>query len=189
LKRLRFLLRAIPNDADKARFFTSLKSIGGSLGASLKHPRWTSYGALEVDAFTPSVPDFELLVAAIEPIADIEFTKNLDEPPTFKPKDELLEEAVSYFNSERFWECHETLESVWRPAVGDEKKLVQGIILVCAALVHEQRGERDVGLGIYRRALPQIVWQEKTYHGIDVPRLRKNVESSVEKGELSPFKI
>src|SRR5260370_12033685 len=83
LKRLRFLLRAVPNDADRQRFFNSLKSIGGSLGASLKHPRWTSYGALEVDAFTPSTQDFELLVAAIEPIADIEFTKNLDEPPAF----------------------------------------------------------------------------------------------------------
>jgi hypothetical protein len=189
LKRVRFLLRAVPNDADRQRFFNSLKSIGGSLGASLKHPRWTSYGALEVDAFTPSTQDFELLVAAIEPIADIEFTKNLDEPPAFKPKGKVLEEAVSYFNSERFWECHETLESVWRPAVGDEKKLVQGIILVCAALVHEQRGERDVGLGIYKRALPQIVWQEKTYHRIDVPRLRKNVERSLAKGELSPFKI
>jgi len=189
LKRVRFLVRAIPNDADRQRFFNSLKSIGGSLGASVKHPRWTSYGALEVDAFTPSVQDFELFVAAMEPLAKVEFTKNLDEPPAFKPKEKILEEAVGYFNSERFWECHETLESVWRPAVGEEKKLVQGIILVCAALVHEQRGERDVGLGIYRRALPQIAWREKTYHGIDVPRLRKNVERSLAKGIPSPFKI
>jgi len=189
LKRVRFLVRAIPNDADRQRFFNSLKSIGGSLGASVKHPRWTSYGALEVDAFTRSVQDFELFVAAVEPLSKVEFTKNLDEPPAFKPKEKILEEAVGYFNSERFWECHETLESVWRPAAGEEKKLVQGIILVCAALVHEQRGERDVGLGIYRRALPQIAWREKTYHGIDVPRLRKNVERSLAKGELSPFKI
>ena len=96
---------------------------------------------------------------------------------------------MGYFNHERFWECHETLESVWRPAVGEEKKLVQGIILVCAALVHEQRGERDVALGIYRRALPQIAWRESKYFGIDVPRLRRNVERSVGRGELSPFKI
>ena len=85
MKRVRFLFRAIPNDADRQRFFTSLKSMGGSLGASLKHPRWTSYGALEVDAFTPSVQDFDLFVAAIEPLAKVEFTKNLDEPPAFKP--------------------------------------------------------------------------------------------------------
>ena len=189
MKRVRFLFRVIPSDADKKRFFDSLKSIGGSLGANLKHPRWTSYGALEADAFTPSVEDFELFVAAMEPLAKVEFTKNLDEPPPFRPKESILEEAVGYFNSERFWECHEVLESVWRSAVGDEKKLVQGVILVCAALVHGQRGERDVGLGIYKRALPQIAWKEKTYYGIDVPRLRKNVERSLAKGELSPFKV
>src|SRR5437660_12488970 len=84
LKRVRFLLRAVPNDADRQRFFNSLKSVGGSLGASLKHPRWTSYGALEVDAFAPSVQDLDLFVSAIEPLAKGEFTKTLDEPPRFK---------------------------------------------------------------------------------------------------------
>jgi uncharacterized protein len=189
LKRVRFLIRVIPNGADRQRFFNSLKSMGGSLGATIKHPRWTSHGALEVDAFTPSVQDFDLFLAAMEPLAKVEFTKNLDDPPAFKPKDKILDEAVGYFNAERFWECHETLESVWRPAKGEEKKLVQGIILVCAALVHEQRGERDVALGIYRRALPQIAWPGKTYYGIDVPRLRKNVGRSLAKEEMSPFKI
>jgi hypothetical protein len=189
LKRVRFLLRALPNDPERQRFLSSMKSVGRSLGVTLKHPRWTSYGALEVDAFTPSVQDFQLFVAAIEPLLKVEFTKNLDEPPAFKPKEKVLEEAVGYFNAERFWECHETLESVWRPAVGEERRLVQGIILVCAALVHEQRDERDVALGIYRRAMPQISWPEKTYHGIDVGRLRKNVERSLAKGYLPPFKI
>jgi hypothetical protein len=185
----RFLLRVLPNEPDRQVFFASLKSIGGSLGASVKHPRWTSYGAVEVDVFTPSIQDFELFVAAAEPLAKVEFTKNLDEAPPFKPKEGVLEEAIGYFNSERYWECHETLESVWRPAKGEEKNLMQALILVCAALVHEQRGERDVALGIYRRALPHIAWGERAYHGIDIPRLRLNLERSLEKGELAPFKI
>ena len=185
----RFLLRVIPNEPARQAFLTSLRSIGGSLGASVKHPRWTSHGALEVDVFTPSVQDFETFLAAIEPLSKVESTKNLDEPPVFKPKEEILEEARLYFNSERYWECHELLESVWRPAKGDEKKLVQAVILVCAALVHEQRGERDVALGIYRRALPQIAWEEKKYHGIEISRLRRNVQLSLDKRELLPFKV
>jgi len=189
LAKSRFLLRIVPREPDRESFLGSLKAIGGSVGASVKHPRWTSYGALEVDVFTPSVQDFDLFVAAVEPLSKVEFTKNLDEAPPFKPKEEVLREAVGYFDSERYWECHETLESVWRPAKGEEKSLVQGIILVCAALVHEQRGERDVALGIYRRALPQIAWPERRYHGIDIPGLRKNVERSLAKGELPPFKI
>ena len=179
----------LPNEPDRGSFLASVKTIGHSLGASVKHPRWTSYGALEVDVFVPSAEDFQLLLAALEPLAKAEFTKNLDEAPPFKEKEEVLEEARGYFNTERYWECHETLESVWRPAKGEEKSLVQAVILVCAALVHEQRGERDVALGIYKRALPQIKWQERAYHGIDVPRLRRNVERSLEKGELPPFKI
>ncbi len=189
MKNLRFLLGVLPNESDRSGFLASLKAIGHSLGAGVKHPRWTSYGGLEVDVFTPALQDFQLFVAALEPLAKIEFTKNLDEAPPFKPKEEVLDEAKGYFNSERYWECHETLESVWRPAKGEEKSLVQAIILVCAALVHEQRGERDVALGIYRRALPQIVWSERSYQGVDVPRLRRNVARSLERGELPPFKI
>jgi uncharacterized protein len=185
----RWLIRLLPDEGERPAFLASVKAIGGSLGATVKHPRLTSYGALEVDVFTPSVQDFELFVAALEPLARVEFTKNLDEAPPFKPKEDVLAEAVRYFNSERYWECHETIESVWRPAKGEEKRLLQGIILVCAALVHEQRGERDVALGIYRRALPNLSWDEKAYHGIEVTRLRKKVEASLANGEVRPFVI
>ena len=186
---LRFLLRVLPKEPDRRAFLESVRGIAKTLGARVTHHRWTSYGALEVDVFTPSVQDLELFVAALEPLSKVEFTKNLDEAAPFKPKEAVLEEARGYFNSERYWECHETLESVWRPAKGEEKSLVQAMILVCAALVHEQRGERHVALGMYRRALPQIAWPEGRYNGIDIPRLRLNVERSLEKGELPPFKI
>jgi hypothetical protein len=192
MSRSRFLLRVIPDTLkeDRQRFFASLKGIASNLGASVKHPRWTSYGALEVDVFTPSVADFELFLSALEPISRVEFSRNLDEAPRFQAKAEVVADAVRYFDSERYWECHETLESVWRSATGQEKALVQGVILVCAAFVHEQRGERDVALAICRRALPQLKWEEGRYYcGIDVPRLCENVERSLEVGELSPFKI
>ena len=186
---MRFLVRLLPRESDRQAFLLSVKDIAKALGARVAHPRWTSYGALEIDVFAPSVEDLQLLVAALEPLARAEFTKNLDEAPAFKTKEETLEEARGYFNSERYWECHEVLESVWRPAKGEEKGLVQAIILVCAALVHNQRGERGVALGIYRRALPQIAWREREYHAIDVPRLRREVERSLDRGELPPFRI
>jgi len=179
----------IPKEPDRSIFLSEAKSIARSIGASIKHPRWTSRGALEVDVFAPSPEDFQLFMAVVEPLAATEFARSLDEVPPFKPKDDVLKEAIGYFDSERFWECHETLEPLWRSAKGEERSLLQAIILVCAALVHEQRGERDVALGIYRRALPQLAWGEKTYHGIDVPRVRKNVEVSLAKGELPPFAI
>ncbi len=189
MRRSRFLLRAVPGEARRKGFLGSLEAIGATFGASVKHPRWTSYGALEVDVFAPSAQDFETFVAAVEPLSKVEFTRSLDEPPRFQAKEEIFAEAVRYFNSERYWECHEALESVWRPAKGMEKLLVQAIILVCAAQVHQQRGESDVALSIYRRALPQLTWEEESYYGINVPRLRKQVEDGLTRGVVSPIRV
>lgn len=186
---MRFLLRAVSRHQGKDSFLASTKGIAKAVGARVAHPRWTSYGALEVDVFVPSDSDFRLLTAALEPLAEVEFGRNLDDPPPYRSKEATLAEAVRYFDAERFWECHEALEPVWREAKGEERRLVQALILVCAALVHEQRGERDVALGIYRRALPQIAWGDRTYVGIDVASLRRNVERSLASGDVAPFRI
>lgn len=186
---LRFLLRAVPDEPGREAFLSSVKALAKDIGARVTHPRWTSYGALEVDVFAPSSQDFSLFTSILEPLARVEFTRNLDDPPRFQTKERLIEEAVAYFNAERYWEAHETLEGVWRPAKGNEKLLLQAIILVCAAQVHEQRGEPDVALGIYRRALPQLSWDERSYHGIDVHRLRKHVEDALAEGAISPARI
>ena len=189
MKHARFLLRVVPRDGDREEFLSSLKSIGTNLNVSVKHPRWTSYGGLEVDVFAPSHEDFGVFVGAIEPLSKVEFTRDLGAVAPFKPKEEVMDEAVRYFDAERYWECHETLEPIWRSSKGEERSLVQAIILVCAALVHEQRGEAGVALGIYRRALPKLAWDSQTYHGIDVSKLRKSVERSLESGQVRPFKI
>ena len=113
------------------------------------NPKWTSYGALEIDIFSPSRQDFEVVMAAIAPfIESVEFAKDLQEAPPFLPKEQAIDEAVVLFNAERFWEAHEVLESLWRVAEGTEKKLLQGLILVSAAFVHHQKDESKVALGV-----------------------------------------
>jgi len=47
--------------------------------------------------------------------------------------------GIDLFNEERYWESHEALESVWLNASGREKELLQGLILIAAALVHMQK--------------------------------------------------
>ena len=36
-------------------------------------------------------------------------------------KDQLVKDGISYFNNERFWECHEALEGAWKQSNGEEK--------------------------------------------------------------------
>jgi hypothetical protein len=93
------------------------------------------------------------------------------------------------FNAERFWEAHEVLESIWRVAEGNEKSLLQGLILVCAAFVHHQKGNDEVALGVCRRSLPQLSWDESEYHGIQIGPLRKSVTQMVASERVSLFRL
>jgi uncharacterized protein len=187
---MRFLVRLIPRAADRAAVLSTIRSIATNLGGSAVNPKWTSYGALEIDIFASSRQDFEVVIAAIAPLVQkVEYAKDLQEAPPFLPKERAIDEAVALFNAERFWEAHEVLESLWRVAEGTEKKLLQGLILVCAAFVHHQKDESKVALGVARRALPLLVWTDPTYYVIDVTGVRGRMTRMVEDGTLSLFKL
>jgi len=186
---VRFLVRMQPKREPGPAFLPLVKSLAESVMAEARNPKMTSYGALEIDIFAPSVSDFELFLAAVEPLARVEFSKNLSEAPLHKSNQELIEEARRYFNSERYWEAHETLESIWRNATGDEKRYLQGVILVCAAFVHHQKREEGIALGVLRRAAKQLSYDVDLYHGIKVERLSKRVSEILATGRFEVFRI
>jgi hypothetical protein len=186
---LRFLVRLIPKGEGDPAFLSTVRSLAKSVLAEARNPKWTSYRALEIDIFVPSAGDFSLFLATVEPLARIEFTKNLSEAPPHKPKNELIEEARAYFNSERYWEAHETLEAVWRNATGEEKRYLQGLILVCAAFVHHQKGEDGVALGVLNRAAKQLFHEGDSYHGIDSESLKNRVDHVLGVGRFEAFRI
>jgi len=186
---MRFLVRLVPLGWERLPFLSAVRSVAANLGARAVNPKWTSYGALEMDVFAPSRQDFQVVLAALEPLGRVEFTTDLQAPPRFLPRDDAIREAVSLFDAERFWEAHEVLESQWRASEGDEKRLLQGLILVCAAFVHHQKGEEEVALGIVRRALPLLVWEGDLYHRIDVSALRERLSREPGIGSLSLFEV
>ena len=186
---MRFLVRFLPEDKDRARLLSAVRSIAANLGGRAVNPKWTSYGALEIDIFGPTRQDFDVILAALEPLGRMEFTKDLQEPPKFLPKEQAIEEAVTLFNAERFWEAHEVLESLWRVAEGDEKKVLQGLILVCAAFVHLQKGKPDVALGVARRGMALLVWTPGPYYSIDVAQVRERIAAIVKTGVALLFKL
>ncbi|MGD0637960.1 MAG: DUF309 domain-containing protein [Nitrososphaerales archaeon] len=186
---MRFLLRLEPRDPDRPAFLAAVRSVAANLGAKAVNPKWTSYGALEIDVFAPTRRDFEVVLAALAPLGKPEFAKDLQQTPPFLPKEQAVAEAVSLFNAERFWEAHEVLESLWRVAEGQEKKLLQGLILVCAAFVHLQKGEQSVALGVARRGLPLLDWSGSSYYAVGVRDARRRMARMVEAGELSLFRL
>lgn len=186
---MRFLIRVSPSMVPRERLYQTVRSVARALGLDPRDPKWTSYGALELDVFAPTRVDFDLFVSAVEPLATFEFTKDLNFPPPHKAEAELLAEARELFNAERYWECHEVLEGVWRVKQGKEKSLLQGLILVCAAFVHSQKGEDNVALGVLRRSVPQLEYPGPHFGGIDLELLRHNVRTMLETSNFTNFTL
>ena len=119
---MRFLIRMASPGGRNDELLPSIKTVAKSLGVDVRSPKWTSYGALELDLFAPSSADLETFLAAAEPLGILEFVRDLNVAPPHLTVDQLFFEARGLFNSERYWECHEVLEGAWRLMGGEEKR-------------------------------------------------------------------
>jgi hypothetical protein len=189
MPQLRFLIRVLPTRIPKVGLLEAMKTISKTFGVDPRNPKWTSYGGLELDIFAATRADFELFLSAVSPIAGVEFVKDLNAAPRHKTEPETFSEARELFNAERYWECHEVLEGVWRTKQGEEKSLLQGLILVCAAFVHHQKGEPDVALSVMARALRQLGYPDRKYADIDLVKLRRGAEKIRTSRRFTNFRI
>jgi hypothetical protein len=104
-------------------------------------------------------------------------------------KDIAIKRAVQLFNDERYWEAHEALEYVWKNATGIEKELLNGIILVAAAFVHDEKDEQDVCISILQRARKKLDRDSGIYQGIDTNRIADRVSEIISTGRVERFTI
>ena len=144
----------------------------------------TKYVEFDVSIIKSRMDD---LVERLKPIAPIDHARLVVEE--HYEKEEAIQKGVSYFNDERFWEAHEVLEGVWKNCYEGEKDLVQGIILIAAALVHYQKDEDSICLSILGRAQDKLARSSGMYSGINVDAVRKKLHSIVDSGKISLFTI
>ncbi len=186
---MRFLVRLRAVGSSRTTLLPSVRALAKSLGIEPRNPKWTSYGALELDLFCRSRPDLDLFLAAAGPLAEPEFVTDLGRAPEHLTDERLLTKARALFNAERYWECHEVLEGLWRQKEGEEKRLLQGVILVCAAFVHHQKGEDEVALGVLARGANQLDFHHRVYGGFDLSKLRGNVRLVLSSQKFSNFRV
>ena len=136
-----------------------------------------------------SVPESNLdeLIDKMSSIGPLDHAKHVVEE--IFEKEDAISEGISYFNNERFWECHEILEGVWKNCDGDEKFLVQGLILVAAGLVHYQKDEDEICISIFNRALTKLENASGQYHDIDIDKIKKTVSEMISSKDVSIFLI
>ena len=139
--------------------------------------------------FDTTIPQSHLdeLIEKLSSIGPLDHAKHVVEE--IVEKEEAISEGISYFNNERFWECHEILEGVWKNCDGDEKSLVQGLILVAAALVHYQKYEDSICISIFNRALEKLENSSGNYHNIDIDKIKKTVNEMISSKDVSSFLI
>ena len=131
--------------------------------------------------------DVDTFVEKLSPIGDLDNLRHVVEEEI--EMDQGLKDGIFYFNAERFWECHEAFEGVWKQCFGREKELVQGIILVAVAFAHAQENELRIGVAMLTRALEKLGSSPSVYHSIDVERIRKKSVEMQKINDLVLFKI
>ena len=104
-------------------------------------------------------------------------------------KEDGIKDGIFYFNNERFWECHEALEGVWKKCYGREKEFVQGIILLAVAFAHSQKNDDKIGIGMLERTLEKLGNSLDSYHNIDVNRMRDKIKEMQKSKKLVRFQI
>lgn len=171
--------------ADSSQLLLQARRLATGMNITIRDMRVSSrYLEFDVSIIKERLDD---LVKKLNPLGPLDHAKHVVEEEI--EKNEAIEKGRYYFNHERFWESHEVLEGAWKKSEGKEKELIQGIILVAAALVHYQKNENDICLSIFRRALEKIGNSTGKYHEINVDELRNKVSNMIRTGVLETFTI
>jgi uncharacterized protein len=133
-----------------------------------------STNAIEFDLFEDQA-DLEQSKNELESrISKVITLRPIDNRTSTRKENDALREGVRLFNEERFWEAHEALEEIWHPAKGEERDIIQGLILTAAAFVHFQKNEASVCISILGRALEKL-GPANDFRDLNIRRLRSEI--------------
>jgi hypothetical protein len=167
----------------------AVAAIRGRL-SSLPLPRFEnvriSSSALEFDLYTGTPGQLQGELSSVaSALGDVISVRDLSTPEHSRTADESLGLATVMYSEERFWEVHEELEMQWRKFKRGEpeKGVLQGLILLAAAYVHQQKGEEDVAISVLKRAKAKLdAYTEPDYRGLDVAALKVGLQKMLAEG-------
>ena len=142
---------------------------------------------IEFDTSVPEGMGADGLTRRLEKISPLASCEHIVE--RHMSKDEAIEHAVKLFNDEKYWGAHEALEGLWKGADGTEKSILNGIILVAAAFVHDEKDEQEVCLSILQRARRKLDGTGGVYHGIDIDRVSDLILKIIDSRKIERFMI
>lgn len=190
---MRFLVR-LSNEreyvpADRHRLtslaYEAVRSLGGDIG-NLR----ISSSAVELDLLIDSKANLDKAVQVLgDKVGSLLTIRELDVETVIMENSKAVKLGLALFNEERYWESHEALEAAWRRSSGSEKEILQGIILLAAALVHLQKSEQDITLSVMKRAYEKLEKYHNEHFGINLSALKEEVMAMISSGQPAFFKI
>ena len=99
---------------------------------------------------------------------------NSDARPQHQKEGPLPEDAlrgIEQFNQHHYYECHETLEIVWRGECGHTRALLHAMIQVAAGLLHTERANFKGAASLLKRGIGKLQALPRDYRGVDVDAL------------------
>jgi uncharacterized protein len=170
----------LPSDANlilkKARELTS------SIEIIIRDCR-ISTNFIELDISIPKNTQIDNVLILLKKISSIKEVIEVKE--RILNKTEAIDNAIVLFNQEKYWWSHEALEMVWKESKGEEKQLLNGLILICAALVHNQKNEYNICLSILERSLRKFVTvKESFYYGINIDEIKTRITKILQDKEI-----
>jgi len=190
---MRFLVRLSKEreyaPADRHRLtslaYEAVQSLDGDIG-NLR----ISSSAVELDLLIDSKANLDKAVQALsEKIGSLLTIRELDVPTATMEDREAVKLGLDLFNEERYWESHEALEAAWRRSSGSEKEILQGIILLAAALVHLQKAEEGITISVMQRAYEKLEKYHDERFGVNLAALKEKVRAMISTGQPAFFKI
>ena len=112
------------------------------------------------------------------------------EPELTNDERSAVAKAVTQFNRGLHFECHETLEEVWRGLLGPSRDFFQALIQVSAGFHHLKRGNRVGATRTFARALGRFEPYPAHYFGFDIAAERSRLQDllrALEAGKIALF--
>ena len=85
--------------------------------------------------------------------------------------------GIALFNDAHFYDAHEVLEDVWRPARGRRRRFLQALIQVAVGLHHHSRGNLPGARSLLARGGNTLARYPAVYAGLKMAELCASVEA------------
>jgi uncharacterized protein len=98
--------------------------------------------------------------------------------------DDLFARGIEQFNSQYFFEAHDTWEELWNETTGDHRLFYQGLIQTTVGFYHLSNQNYKGACSQFGKALGKLELYLPGYHGIDTGKLCAAVRECLHDAEL-----